>query len=302
MKYSFLISFIILSFTYFGQTLNYFNNNPVWHCGLYDSDQWNQPSEPYTDDFNYYIKNDTNIIGFDYHHIFKRGYRSFENSSTQYDLYFDESANFYIRQEGNSIRYFSVNTNSDLLLASYNYNVGDSLRGVVFQDYLNDTIQKIDSILVNSSYHKRFYIDSINGPIITEGIGHQLNVDSNSGEFLVQLGEGIGFAYMIHCYGQNNTPYWDYQGNGGNCMINIGVNLNSEDTFQIYPIPAFDFINLQSTYKKPFQYKIYNLNGLLIDKGQAIKINISNLSSGLYILEVIDENSNSIGRQKFQVY
>ena len=56
----------------------------------------------------------------------------------------------------------------------------------------------------------------------------------------------------------------------------------------VYPNPAKDVIGIYHFNFKNFNYRIYNFESKLIHKGKAENksINISNLPSGLYILEV----------------
>jgi len=73
-------------------------------------------------------------------------------------------------------------------------------------------------------------------------------------------------------------------------------------SFNVYPNPAFDNLTLKFTQNTPkATIKIYNLLGELKSTSmishQEAKINISDLSNGLYILEAATENG--IMRQKF---
>lgn len=82
---------------------------------------------------------------------------------------------------------------------------------------------------------------------------------------------------------------------GNSVLSTEEFNTNS---FSIYPNPANEIINLD--IDKSFNYNIYNLIGKLLVKGKSNQksINVSNLSKGIYLLE-IETFENKIYIQKF---
>ncbi len=86
-----------------------------------------------------------------------------------------------------------------------------------------------------------------------------------------------------------------------NNMVNSGsiVEQNTIKDLKVYPIPATDFINLD-TSSKIIEVKIFDINGRVlkeIQKENIRKINISNLTSGVYFLE-IQNQKNEMSRVK----
>lgn len=292
----------LFSINAMSQTPNYFGNNPTWHCSFWNSDQWSASPEPYTDEYLYYLNGDTNALGFTYHRVFKKGYRNYDLTPPVQDLIFDEQTPYYVRQEARSIRFFTVSNNSDSLLVYYDYNVGDTVAGAIFLTcHSNDTIQKIDSLLINSEYRKIFYLDTLNGPVIIEGIGHQNSLSGSSGEFLEQLCYGIGFDYSIHCYGQSNIPLWDSEGNGGDCYLNVGLPKRAENYFTVSPNPASDYLEITLSEGLISEVAIIDLYGKIVLKTVDSKIDVSHLLPGGYILLFSDQNGN-IGREKIVIF
>lgn len=82
---------------------------------------------------------------------------------------------------------------------------------------------------------------------------------------------------------------------GNSVLSTEGFNTNS---LNIYPNPANEIINLD--IDKSFNYNIYNLIGKLLVNGKSNQksINVSNLSKGIYLLE-IEASENKIYIQKF---
>lgn len=74
----------------------------------------------------------------------------------------------------------------------------------------------------------------------------------------------------------------------------LGLNeLLSPDTFQIYPNPTSDFINLSSK-ETITEIKVYNLEGKEQLKTNTTPINISNLTPGEYFLKIKSSNGVTI--------
>ncbi len=291
MKRILIIPFCLFLLNSLGQTPDYFANNPTWYCAEDNSMQWFPPFTPYTEHYVYYINNDTLLLDNTYHHLYRRGYRHYDGSQTLMDELFDEPTNHFLRQEGRAIRFINSLNNTDDLLVDYETAVGDTVQGDIYSDFSTDTVQKVDSILINTEYRRVLYLDTINGPMVTEGIGHQLWINQNIGELVLFLGEGIGFNYYLNCYGQNNIPLWDFQGNGGNCALDIGVSetVESEALFFVTPNPATDYIRITSSSANLNSIFIRDLNGRLLIESKETLMDISRIPTGLYILEVIDD-------------
>lgn len=296
-----LIVVFYLPFMSLGQTPNYFANNPKWVCGHWNSNQWGPPPNiPTTSTYVYYLNADTLIGGNTFHRVFSRG-ETYENGPTPIATW-DSHTGYYLRQEDRNIRFYNNQIGVDSLLVSYDYQIGDTVKGYVFQTcgYHQDTIQKIDSILINSEYRKVFYLDTISGPVITEGIGHQIEIDVPTGEFIEPLCAGIGSDFSIHCFGFGDIPYWDSQGTNGNCYLNVSIEKSQKMTFDIFPNPATHQIQI-ITHGEVNSISIRTIGGskCLNTKGKII--DISMLRAGVYIVEIRFENG-LISNQKLIVW
>ena len=70
-------------------------------------------------------------------------------------------------------------------------------------------------------------------------------------------------------------------------------------TFSIYPNPTRDFINIESQNAKIDEVVIFDINGRKVKTSQADKINVSELSSGVYLMKIKAEQSNAIEVKRF---
>lgn len=70
------------------------------------------------------------------------------------------------------------------------------------------------------------------------------------------------------------------------------LGLESDINFLIYPNPAVEYINLNNETSDSSHYSIVTTSGITVKNGAAknAKINVSDLASGLYILQVLDTN------------
>jgi hypothetical protein len=299
MKLLTLALFFSLMTQTFAQTPDYFANDPKWGGSLWNSNQWDPPYIATSDIYVYYLNGEEDINGNTYHKVFKKG-EIYDGSGSSPISTYDIQTSYYLRQDGKNIRFYTSQISMDSLLVSYDYAVGDTVKGDVFQGcgHSNDTIQKIDSILVNTEYRKVFYIDTINGPVITEGIGHQIDLLSSTGGLFEMICEGAGFSYYINCFGFGDISYWDPHGQGGNCALNIGIEEKTKLDFEVYPNPAKDIIQIKTPNSNALKVQLISISGEVIHKGNSDSIDISKYPSGIYIIQIQDLSSGLIGRQK----
>lgn len=213
-KRLFLLTYLaLICFYSSAQTPDYFQNNPTWGCF-----HWVSPFVGSTNDsFVYYLNGTVNYGVNTYHNVYKRGvtYNQFNGLP---ENNFDFSAQMYIRQEGRNIYYYDQLTATDRLLISYDYNVGDTMKGYILEwSNLVETVESIDSVLVGSEYRRIYYsnTDTLQGVTLIEGIGHYNHLNSsypeNIGEFLLDMSEtsNANSECRLICYGQNNINMWD---------------------------------------------------------------------------------------------
>ena len=75
--------------------------------------------------------------------------------------------------------------------------------------------------------------------------------------------------------------------NEAECALSIGDNALELDVF-IYPNPTDDYLFIEGS-KNPIAVSIYNLLGAeVITKSATNKINVSELSKGVYIIRISD--------------
>ncbi|MCK4662264.1 MAG: T9SS type A sorting domain-containing protein [Bacteroidales bacterium] len=128
-------------------------------------------------------------------------------------------------------------------------------------------------------------------------------------------GETTGGIYSN--FGVMGEAFVDFPVTGGNYITSIGflfyasgipilideLNFNNQ-SISIFPNPTNEIINIEikSQKIKLFNAEIYNIQGKLIFmkqyKSNSINIDISDLSKGIYLLKLKDENGSIIKTKK----
>lgn len=94
-------------------------------------------------------------------------------------------------------------------------------------------------------------------------------------------------------YSYNNMTYPTVDGTWRSGILSVSE-INQKNTISVYPNPAGRFIKIQSKESdtKKFDYTIVDIAGRMIEKGTSTfsdQINIENLASGIYMIQVKTE-------------
>ncbi|MFT4601012.1 MAG: hypothetical protein ACI857_001189 [Arenicella sp.] len=290
MKNIILIILLSLTGNSFSQVPDYFGNNPSWNlqrrCYI-SVDMLN------TYDVKLEIEDTVTLGGFEYFSI---------GGNTGY--FCSEDA-LFLRQVGRSLRYFESISQTDSLLISYDYQIGDYAKGNLFKHQIYDSleIEKIDSVLVGSEYRREFYLDTLGSNwILIEGIGYlQTALGLNKGYFHLDLAYPAYLNIRLNCFAQNDTVVWYPDGFFGGCIGN-GQTLSEADQqalqVAIYPNPASDLLSVSGITKGIEDYQIYDMNGSLIKDAKFYgQIDISILKAGIYVIQFGSTGSDVIRKQ-----
>lgn len=184
---------------------------------------------------------------------------------------------------------------SDSLLYNFTLNVGDTIKGFLNPTNNEIIIESIDSVLVGTTYRKRFNIAT---PIyfyhnlsIIEGIG--------STRGLTQLYWGDLFKEStLNCFSVNGSIVYSDSTNPdstpcGSLTVSLS-NLDRNNFLEVFPNPALDFIALaiQSEFL-PVDVSIFTIKGekilALQLQSTECEIDIADLPPGIYVVEARGE-------------
>jgi len=87
------------------------------------------------------------------------------------------------------------------------------------------------------------------------------------------------------------APVWTYMIEGGGTLSSVNNQLDIE-SINIFPNPASSILHINCLSCGNFDFAIYNFQGQTVKSGQSVnsEIDISNLTQGIYILKIYNEN------------
>ena len=292
-KYLLALTILILTFKFGSSQTNVYypfpDSNAIWVEYL----NGGVPPDLSTDDHGIFIFNDTIIGNYSYHKLYESGAWSFGTPQLHY------YSNIYMgafRQDTLQKKvFFMADTAShERLLYDFNLNVGDTLPATYNNGNNSNKIIGIDSVLVGSNYHKRYYLatfygNSILDPdyAIIEGVGSTLGL-------LYYIYPCLEACSRLTCFGNNGQ----YYPTNTTCPNTIGITEIKKQKFEIeiYPNP----FSSQTTLHTDKMFKdailaVYNSFGLQVKQiknisGQTITLHRVNLPSGLYFIRLTQDN------------
>lgn len=303
MKKTILLYIFVITISYsFAQTNVYHpfpDSNAIWigkeltsdgmGCKIYDV-------------YNLYISGDTTIGAISYHKLYKDGYRFSPNCPPGGDFYYYNQLWGFFRQDTINKKIYLNYGGNDTLAYDFNLNVGDTLSPTFLTaGYPDFIVESIDSVLVGNEYRRKYWIISEyfqNYMYIIEGIG------TNYGAFELYEPNWGEYAHDLWCIYQDNELVWTRDPSGSGCeLILSNYEYVSENQISISPNP----FKLYAELRIPENYTdltltIYNSFGQKIreiknSNETIIKIERDNLESGLYFIQIAQDNNHILTKK-----
>lgn len=123
----------------------------------------------------------------------------------------------------------------------------------------------------------------------------------NSYTKTIPSGMNISDFETVYFYCQAFNAFWDFGSftpfNTTNCAIVLANDTFEKSDLKLFPNPAFNELNLENA--ENFKVKIYNVLGNLVlsedsNAASSRKININNLTSGVYFIELTNQDNNRL--------
>ena len=253
--------------------------------------------KPFTQGFGFWSMTEQSINGLNYYQYKTSGdsligsytYKKVLYSVSLHNPFNFGSYTFLFGYRNDSINkkvyYLDVTNgvNSDLLWYDFNLAIGDTVKSTysymknVFPN--NRVVQSIDSVLICGSYYKRFHFNCIDDA--------------------ADLVEGIGFMDNFIHTGRGNDcpfePYVVYTTGFSTCYFTSVKDYSKDYQVKLYPNPASSELKINSSVQI-HEYTILNNIGTVVLKGNLLdvqSINVSSLSTGLYIIKLQDKSGKS---------
>jgi len=195
-----------------------------------------------------------------------------------------------IRQDTTNRKVFFIQPSDSVeqLLYDFNMQVGDTVKGFIESwAFIKDTVQSVDSVLVGSSYRKRWNLPCYNIHFI-EGIGSTYGLIARSPGCITDQAD-----YSITCFKQNGISL--YPDTVTSCDIISSVNNHSvtKASITVSPNPTTNLLTITTTSTQPSQIILYDicLRQTMEEKFTgSTTLNIANLAKGVYLYRVTNEN------------
>lgn len=188
------------------------------------------------------------------------------------------------------VYYVPKDSINEILLYDFNLSLNDTLPETYVysqSEYTTITIDKIDSVLINNTYLKRYHLDNagFGGQYLIEGIGSTLGLLSPITPFFEE-------NYDLLCF-KNDYDNLSYQSESDpDCDLITGIqekNLNHSN-IEIFPNPAIEYISIKNPFNESVLIEIYTTKGqkikIITIKENDSRIDISDLNAGLYFVRI----------------
>lgn len=280
------------------------DSNAYWN--IMGIQPWGCPfSQDYYEWFSITISGDTTIGN----NVYRKLEIPFiQKTCTQGGLHFPGYAGAF-RQDTAARKVFFVHQNDSIeqLLYDFTMVVGDTVRGYHVDPWMcgpnDDIVTSIDSIMIGSTYRKRWNIGWYFSFI--EGVG------STTG-LLDPICEIIdGPMISLTCFNQDDSILYPYNSTTCDLITSIrNENSETENSITISPNPFHSFGKLEMGNRKfgneNFIIRIFNTMGVLIREEKILNLTSyilhrDGLHDGLYFYELQSPNSELIGTGKFVI-
>jgi hypothetical protein len=293
-----ILLFALISFTVFrqyGQTSLYHpmpTSNAVWNIDYYLAPCW--PIFSYSETYSIVMSGDTTINSKIYHKLYTPAVIK-SNPTTSCG---GQSPGYKgaIREDTLLKKVFIAWDTTEILLYDFNMQVGDTVKGLTEISSCPDTVISIDSVLVGSNYHKRWFINADYNIYFIEGVGSTYGLLGQS------IGQCIGqFPDLwISCFSKDGVTL--YPSLSTNCEIITSTHsINSTlNEVNIYPNPSTGSFTIDLNDTGINEIQLYDVFGNLIFrqfKSDNSKIKIDDLKAGVYFLTLIDSFHNKSTRK-----
>jgi Secretion system C-terminal sorting domain len=283
MKAFLTVIMIFYSLCVHGQTSVYHqfpDSNSVWNYRLY---QWCLGFGTIVQiDYSFTITGDTLIGGTVYHKLNTPDTVTFSTGFCPFAATIQTGYKGGVREDTILKRVYFVEPGStnEQLLYDFNIQVGDS---VLWYNCGNDVVLQQDSVLVGSSYRKRWLINQPYSIYVIEGIGSTYGLLNGSPGNITD-----GVDIDLTCFSQNGLA--QYPSGITVCDLITSVPAPAAKTFGVYPIPATNQLTISFQDVQPESIRLMNVVGAVVKifSKDATLLNLEQVPPGVYILEVAD--------------
>ena len=287
MKILSLATTILLTFNMRAQTFVYHHfpdSSAIWNLNSHLVMSLCPPNGPTVDQYySITFAGDTVINALTYHKLFTPYIQIIPSSCPPYPIGYKGA----LREDtlAKKVYYVPPSNSSEQLLYDWTMQVGDTVKGFL-ETYAMpvDTVYSIDSVLVGTTYRKRWNINPYYNICLIEGIGSTFG--------LIEASPGLTPdhpVFSLTCYIQNGQTL--YPNTSTNCYLLTSVSSFNKNIHQvnIYPSPVTELLFIETNSIDQSKAELFEVNGKLvlsqIVSGKST-IDVSALNEGIYSIRI----------------
>ncbi|MFL5766008.1 MAG: T9SS type A sorting domain-containing protein [Bacteroidia bacterium] len=288
-------AFLFAAFNYGNaQTSTYYplpDSSTVWIGKTWVSDGSSLVDETF---YNVYISGDTTIGPHTYHKLLKNGMETCAFCPTPGGTTFYGHYYGVFRQDIPNRKVYTYEYGKDTLAYDFNLNAGDTLSGSVLLIGPTVYIQSVDSVMIGSQYHKRYWINGCSYSLI----------------------EGVGSTFGLHdyitCPFEAGADLWCMQTNGstawsngsGSCAL-LGTEEREQPRDQLFitqnPFSTETMISSEAGFRNA-TLLLYDSSGQMIKQignisGKSYLLQRDELPNGIFYLRMVQSGRNPIAEK-----
>lgn len=172
----------------------------------------------------------------------------------------------------------------DKLIYDFSLEAGDTVTVAGMGGDQLITIESIGMALVGGTLRKQLNFTEAMGPATwIEGLGSLYN-PANS-----VIGDILDFLPGVNCFYEENSLSWSNPLSSMSCELELAIGRNDILSFEIWPNPVYDVINLRYLFEGADIIEIFDMMGRRVlvqsnNKSRLAEVSIEQLGPGVYAL------------------
>ncbi len=292
---------ILISLSVSGQTSVYHplpDSNAVWNMYLYQMCfiPWGITEQHYS----ITMVGDTLINGLNYHKLATPHVQTITSGECPG---VSKGLKGAYRQDVTLRKVFYIPTGDSVeqLLYDFNLQVGDTVRGYTERMAIfPDIVESIDSVLVGSNYHKRWYINPCFGIYLIEGIGSTYGIFEASPGCISD-----GPEFNLTCFQQDGMTQYPDTTTDCQLLVDVDTPPGITDQINVFPNPSNGSFTVD--LDQPENFRELHLTGMAGNNilrepvaGRS-RIRINDLPAGVYLLTLIRNDNTTVNRKMISI-
>ena len=220
----------------------------------------------------------------------------------------------YTFAQNDTIFFYNPDVNSFQILYDFSAVLGDEwIINTKDDDILQEIVVHIDSVSVmdiNSFNLPVFYVTYSYfydvGFGLEDGNTYNSTIIKNIGDlnFLINVISpwvgacDVDYLSNLRCYQDSQLGFYSngYRDSCDYRYVWTSLREDQNASLKLYPNPVTDVLNIENDFSTNRSFYLYDVNGRLVIRGNSTKIDLSYLQSGLYFLNIINNNSSETYR------